>query len=78
MIERETFYCSKAWPSKGFETSLGSTLAEFLNPEGLILITDKNRKNAAYLFHLYSDGRKNHFSEHDYTFFDSFSVCALI
>ena len=68
----------KPYLPRAFETSLVSTLAGLMNPEDLILITDKNRKNVTYLSHLCRDGRKNHFLEHDYTLFDSFSVCPLI
>ena len=75
---REMLDCSKPYLPRAFETSLVSTLAGLLNPEDLILITDKNRKNVTYLFNLCKDGRKNHFSEHDYTLFDSFPVCPLI
>lgn len=68
----------KPYLPRAFETSLVSTLAGLLNPEDLILITDKNRKNVTYLSNLCRDGRKNHFLEHDYTLFDSFSACPLI
>lgn len=72
-------YCSESLTFQGHLTAaLVSTLAELLNPEGLILITDKNRKNVTYLSNLCRDGRKNHFLEHDYALFDSFSVCPLI
>lgn len=68
----------KPYLPRAYEPSLVSTLAELLNPAGLILITDTNGKNVTYLSNLHGDGRKNHFSEHDYTLFDSFSVCPLI
>lgn len=72
-------YYSESLTFQGhLKAALVSTLVELLNPEGLILLTDKNKKNVAYLSNLCGDGRKNHFLEHDYVLFDSFSVCPLI
>lgn len=79
LMEREKFHCSESLTFQEYlKQALVSTLTELLKLEGLILITDKNKKNVIYLSNLCRDGRKNHFSEHDYTLFDNFSVCPLI
>lgn len=45
LMERETLYYSESLTFQGrLKAALVSTLAELLNPEGLILITDKNKK----------------------------------
>lgn len=75
VMEREMLYCSESPTFQGhLKAALVSTLAELelLNPEGLILITDKNKKNVTYRSHLCRDGRKHHFLGHDYALFDSF------
>ena len=57
-------YCSESLTFQGhLKAALVSTLAELLNPEGLILIADKNKKNVTYLSNLCRDGRKRHFLE---------------
>lgn len=59
-------YCSESLTFQGhLKAALVSTLVELLNPEGLILLTDKNKKNVAYLSNLRGDGRKNYFLERD-------------
>lgn len=41
--------CSKPYLPRAFETSLVSLCLGLLNPEDLILITDKNRKNVDFI-----------------------------
>lgn len=77
-FSKETWLLWKPCLPRLFDTGPVSAVAELLKPEGLILNTDKNKKNVTYLSNLCRDGRKNHFWERDYMLFDSFSVCPLI